>query len=571
MKMRSHFKTFRCCGSCHLRRSTSPLARGAPGIQRRRHPDYVDFKMTSKIFFTLLFLLLTSCTYRLERDARELVMHLAAEPATLNLLTYSDHYGAQVLGNIYERLIDVDAKTLTFTPKLATHWEISADGKTITFFLRENIRWHDRFPFTADDVIFTFERILDPAVDAPRLRQQYLDVEKLEKINDYTIQFHYKRPYFGAFFTAGALPVLPKHVFKAGEKFNAHENWRSPIGTGPYRFVSWEKGRSLRLVRHEEYWDHKPQIKGIVFNIIPNGTVAFQFLKKGGLDLFELSPMQWEKQSSSHSFQERFRKYHYFPPNFSFIAWNMRRPLFADKRVRQAMTMLLDRSSIIEKQLGGLGKIVTGSAYPLSKDYDTSIEPLPYNPERAIALLREAGFDDHDGDGLLDREGVVFEFTYLYPNNSNFGKKIGLLLQRQLQNVGIRMHLEQLEWATLLSRMQKRDFDALSLSWIPPLQADPFQLWHSSQADRGSNISGFRHAEVDRLLEEGRTLFDEDERAKRYQKVHRLLYEEQPVLFLFQMPTLAAVSKRFENVQAYPLGLKHREWTIESTAMLKAW
>lgn len=495
-------------------------------------------------------------------DGDWLIVHLSAEPATLNPITATDAYASRINDYIYESLLRRDPETLELVPVLAESWEISDDHLTYTFHLKKNIRWQDGTPFTARDVLFSFQRINDPAVDAAHLRNYYRDIEKLEVLDDYTLRYHYRIPYFRALEFCGGIPIVPAHLFQDGRDFNQHPIGRSPVGTGPYRFVRWETGKEIVLERNESYWGERPHLDRIVFKIITDNTVALQVLKKGGLDLMGLRPIQWVKQTQSKRFQERFRKLKYYLPSYSYIGWNLRKPLFSDRRVRRAMTMLLDRQTILERLLFGLGTVVTGNFYVNSPDYNKAVRPYPYDPARAVALLKEAGWEDHDGDGVLDKDGTPFSFEFLISAGSMFAEQLATILQQNLKEVGIRMSIRKLEWAVFIQKIQSHDFDACTLGWSLSWESDPYQIWHSSQADKGSNFVGFRNEEADRIIEEARREFDPEKRRALYHRFHEIIHEEQPYTFLFTTEALVAVDRRFENVKVYPMGLEPREWWV---------
>ncbi len=515
--------------------------------------------------------LLASCAMRVERDPAVIVQHLGADPSVLNPITSTDAYASDVLSYIYESLLDRDRETLKLKPMLAERWTIADDHLTYTFTLREGVKWHDGAPFTVDDVVYSFERINDPNVDAAHYRNYFRDIKKVEKLDARTVRFTYSKPYFRALEICGSMPIVPKHLFDDGTDFNAHRLNRAPVGTGPYRFKEWVTGSRIELTRNEDYWGTKPTLSGIVYKIIPDSTVAFQLLKKGALDLSDLRAIQWERQTESARFDEMFEKYRYFMPNYSYIGWNMRRPFFEDRRVRLAMTMLVNREDILKKLLFGQGAIVTGNLYRFGPMYDERIAPWPYDPAEAKRLLDEAGWSDHDGDGWRDKDGLAFDFNFLVPAGSKFAQSIGLILREELERVGIRMNIQQLEWAAMLKILEDRSFDATSLAWSSPLEDDPYQVWHSTQAVKGSNFIGFINPEADKILEDARREFDPDKRALLFHRFQRILHEEQPYTFLFTNPSLVAVARRFTNVVAYKIGLDPLKWGVGPWNTLMEW
>jgi peptide/nickel transport system substrate-binding protein len=491
-----------------------------------------------------------------------LIYHLSAEPATLNPITATDAYeGVITGGNIYETLIERDNATLELKPLLAESWTISEDKLTYTFTIKKGIKWQDGVPFTSEDIVFSYKTIMDPKVDAPQLRSYYQEIKDVEAVNEHTVKFTYARPYFLALEFCGGMPIVPKHIFEKGD-FNTHPAGRAPVGTGPFRFVKWTTGREVVLEKNKDYWGEKPHVNKIVFRIINDPSVALQVLKRQELDVASLTPIQWEMQTGSPDFEKNFDKFSYYTPNYSYIGWNSARPFFSDKRVRRAMTHLLNRELILNKIMFDLGAVVTNPFYINSPEYDKSIKPIPYDPAQARALLDEAGWTDHDGDGIRDKDGVKFAFEFLIPGGSETGEKIATILKEELEKTGIRMDIRKTEWAVFTTRLNERKFDAVTLAWSMGVESDPYQIWSSTQAESGSNFVGFKNAEADRLIEQARKEFDREKRIELYRKFSEIVNEEQPYTFLFCRKATVAVAKRFENVVVYPLGVEPTEWYV---------
>ena len=495
-------------------------------------------------------------------DGDWLVHHLSAEPATLNPIVATDAYASGINEFIYESLVKRDERTMELVPQLADSWEISDDHLTYVFHLKKHVKWQDGHPFTGRDVVFSYERIMDPKVDAPHLRNYYQDIESVELLDDYTVRYRYRIPYYRALDFCGGINIVPAHLFKESDDFNKHPIGRLPVGTGPYKLVKWDTGKEIVLVRDESYWGKKPHLTRHVFKIITEPTAAFQVLKQGGLDMMSLRPIQWARQTQSKRFNDDFRKLKYYLPSYSYIGWNGRRALFSDKRVRKAMTMLMDRESFLQKVLLGLGTVVSGPFYINSPDYDQSIPLYPFDPKAALLLLKEAGWGDHDQDGILDKDGRAFDFEFLVSAGSKTGEQIATILQENLKGVGIKMSIRRLEWAVFIQRIDDRDFDACTLGWSMGWESDPFQIWHSSQADKGSNFVGFKNQEADQIIETARQEFDANKRRALYHRFHAIVHEEEPYTFLFTLEALMAVSRRFEDVNVYAMGLAPLEWWV---------
>ncbi len=495
-----------------------------------------------------------------------LIRRLPAEPGTLNPITATDVYAGAVDGLIMETLLDMDLKTQELIPLLAQSWEVSEDKLTFTFHLRKDVRWHDGKPFSADDVIYSFQKIIDPKVDSAHLRLYYIDCIEAKKLDDYTVRFRWKKPYFKALEMLGGMPIVPKHILDDGTDFNKHPFARHPIGTGPYKFLKWETGKRIELVKNPDYWGKPAYFDKIIFKIVTDNTVALQVFKQGELDIIGLTPIQWLKQTNTKNFLRRANKIYYDYPSYSYIGWNLRREPFNERKVRWAMTMLLNRQSILKNIYYCLGRVVSGPFYINTPYYDPSIKPIPYDPEQAKELLKQAGWIDRDQDGILDKNGKPFRFELLISAGSEYAEKIATIYKEDLKKAGIEMEIRRLEWSVFLQHIQEWKFDACMLGWALDANPDPYQLWHSSMADikGSSNHIGYKNPEVDRLIEQAREEFDKEKRIQLLHQIHKIIHQDQPYTFLFNSKALVAVDKRIRNIIPYPIRpiFKYTEWFV---------
>lgn len=506
-----------------------------------------------------------ACRPPVSRDPNTLVWHLQAEPDLINPILSTDAYASRIEGFVFDTLIDRDPKTLKFRAKIAESWSWSSDRLSLIFTLKKTVTFHDGVPLTADDVVFSFERIQDPKVNSPHLRSYYDRVLKVEAIDTYTVRFVFKEPYFMALNIAGGIPILPRHLYSQdAETFNSSPINRAPVGSGPYRFQKWDTGKKITLTKNDAYYGAHPAISKIEFRIIPESSVALMVLKKGLLDLMTVRPIQWLRETQSPRFTTQYNKYQYYTPGYRFLAWNARRPQFNDARVRKAMTHFVNRQALIDKLEFGLGKMTSGPFFVLSPDYDASILPWPYDPVRGKALLEEAGWRDHDRDGILDKDGVPFRFTLLLKSGATFESRAATILKEDLAKAGIDLSIETMEWAVYLDRINKREFDAVMLGWSMGYDSDPYQVWHSSQAESGSNFVGFSNREADRLIEASRREFDDEKRQMIFHELHRIIHDEAPYTFMYCSPALLVLHNRFQNVNVYRGGLDPNEWVIQS-------
>jgi len=468
----------------------------------------------------------------------------------------TDSASHQIGDLVYNGLVKYD-KDFNIVGDLAESWDISPDGLSITFHLRKDVKFHDGTPCTADDVLFTFNTILDPKVPTA-YREDYRRVKELRKIDKHTVQAIYKEVYAPALISWGGLSVLPGHLLK-GVDITKSPLTRGPIGTGPYRFKEWKTQQEITLVSNREYFEGRPYIDQYVFRVIPDQATMYLELKAGGVDFMMLTPLQYARATDSRFFKNNFNKYRYLSMGYTYLGYNLKRSLFQDKRIRHALSYAIDKQEIIDGVLFGLGRVSTGPYKPDTYWYNPNVNRYPYDPERAKKLLSEAGWSDADGDGILDKDGRPFEFTIITNQGNEVRRKTGEIIQRHLSKVGIRVNLRIIEWAAFLSQfIDRRDFDATLLGWISGPDPNLFNVWHSSKTGEGElNFITFKNEEADRMLEMGVGTFDRGERKKYYDRLQEILAEEQPYTFLFVPDELPIIHARFRNVQPAPAGIMY--------------
>lgn len=498
-----------------------------------------------------------------------LMLHLPAEMPHLNPMTSSDYYATTVLEWIFDKLLDRNPSTLESLPAAAASWEISEDHLTYTFHLRRDVVFSDGTPMTARDVKFSYDMMMDPTVDAPHLRSYFTDVVGCEALDDYTIQFTCSKPYYRHLIMIGDMSILPHHIYSQGD-FNNHPNNRAPIGSGMYKLDRWETGQRLALIRNPHYWGAKekgwPYPNKLVYNIITDDNTAFQVLSRGDLDFLGMPAELFMRRANTPKFKEKFNRFAYFRPAYNYIGWNLRKPMFSDAKTRLALAMLLDRELICKEIYYGQALLISGSFMPGSPEHNAGIAPIPFDPGQAQQLLQEAEWTFSNQDGLLTRRGIPFRFEVGTTNQNPVAEKILTLYKEELGRVGIELIIRPMEWASLLDRVDKREFDAILMGWAMPPDPDPYQVWHSSQVDAGSNYIGFANTEADHIIEQARTEFDRDVRVRLYHRFQEIIHQEQPYLFMLAPKVLAAGDKRIQGIRLYPVGIDQREWFVP-TAM----
>jgi len=499
-----------------------------------------------------------------------LIWAFRVEPKTLSQInTDNDIYSRWItVLNIFEPLMVYDFDDVALRPHLAESYEISDDGLEITFRLRNDVHFSDGVPITADDVIFTYQTVTDPNVDAANLACMYIDVDRVERISDRVVKFYMKRPYFKALevLSFWDIGIYPKHIYQFEDAKQFDRRISNPVGSGPYVFERWDSGEQIVLRRNENYWGPKPRIKKVIYKFITNPTAAAQALKAHQVDIIVMHDSeQFADLVADEQFKKEFNCLAYWNPGvpYYYIGWNEDMPFFADARVRLAMTLSINREQIVSKLLKGYGEVITGPYYIKGTQNDATIKPWPYDPERAKKLLDEAGWIDHDGDGIRDKNGVPFRFKFSYAAGDSLYVPLATLLKDELAKVGVEVIPDPYEWSVLLPRITDRRFEAMVMGWGGDIVEDNYQILHSSQVgNRGMNYVGFRNAEADALLEQIRRTIDPVQQDTLCHRLHRILHEQQPCTFLFVRPTYRAVDKRFENVNIHKLGLNYLEWYV---------
>ncbi|NQU10182.1 hypothetical protein HQ590_05300 [bacterium] len=397
----------------------------------------------------------------------------------------------------------------------------------ILFELRRGVRWHDGKPFSAGDVEFTYQALMDETVASPR-RSDYELVRFLTVLDDHRLRVVYRQPYAPCLLSWG-IGMLPRHLLagKPTSWWAAHFN-RSPVGTGPFRFDAWLSNQYIRLRRNDDYHEGRPSLEFVTIRVIPD-LVALRLLFETGETDF------WGVQAHAiKSFLDnpRYDIFSVEAPAFEYIGWNLRRPLFQDVRVRRALAHAVNVKQMIDYIHYGQGVQSTGPFPPQMWYFNPHVPPYVYDPAKAKALLAEAGWRP-GSDGILQKDGQRFAFTLITNHPNEVRKDIATLAQSDLKKIGIEVEVQLYEWAVFISEhINKLDFDATVLGWSLSYDYDQYQLWHSSQAKpERLNHCSYQNPEVDRLLELARGEFDQDKARDYLWRLQQIIYEDQPYLF----------------------------------------
>jgi peptide/nickel transport system substrate-binding protein len=479
--------------------------------------------------------------------------YITKDPASLSLLGKTDRNAEILAVQISDSLVQYDPE-LDLQPRVAESWEVSQDRTTVTFRLRPGVRWHDRQPVTAEDVVFTVNTVRDPAAENRVWAPGFRNLVSIEALDSATVRARYDT-LTPDFLEAWRVPLVPRHVVASDGDLLMGAFSRHPVGCGPFRFVRYEQGQEIVLEANDDYWDGPPGIDRLVLKIYADQRTAYQALLAGEIDIATVTSALWEEARDS-AYADRLEAFTYSMLSVWLVIWNQdgSNPFFEDSRVRRAMVLALDRPSFISSVVRGLARPGATSYHPDSSWADPAIEPWPHDPEQASRLLDDAGWRDTDGDGVRDKNGTPFRFSLMIPASpQQLNDQIAVWEQQSWSDIGIEAEIDKLEWQAFRERRNAGRFHAASFSLTFSASPDHFDLYHSSAQETGFNFIGLADPEIDRLTEAGRTTLDPVERRGIYNRLQARLHELEPLSCLFYFSSPVLHDKRLQGVAASPL------------------
>ncbi|MGQ0441987.1 MAG: peptide-binding protein [Methylophilaceae bacterium] len=499
------------------------------------------------------------------QEGGTLIDAMIGEPSGLISMIAGESASSAVTANIFNKLLKYD-KNLDLEGELAKSWHVSVDQKTITFKLKPNLKWADGKPLTSADVIFTWQAVTNEKTASP-YASDYQLVKKVETPDAHTFSVTYEQAYAPALDSWAGLQILPKHLLE-GKDLRTTEFTRNPVGSHYYKLDSWAHGENLKLSRNPSAVLGQAKIDKLVTRIIPDNSAQFLELMADNIDLMGLDPIKYSRIIPARpDLQHKLALYKELGNNYTYLGFNLKHKPFDDVRVRRALNYAIDKQEIIDGVLLGLGEPVASPYKPGTRWSNPELNPYPYNPAKAKALLKEAGFADTNSDGILEREGKPFTFEII-TNQNKEREKSAVLIQRRLKEIGVEVNIRAIEWASFISRFIKTgDFDVVLLGWGLGLDPDQYNIWHSSQQSPGQfNFIGYNNPAIDKLLEQGRLELNPDKRMRIYHEFARVLLDDSPIVYLSAGYGLTAIHKRVKGIDnpAPPAGIGHNthEWTI---------
>lgn len=494
-------------------------------------------------------------------------IHLESLPKSLNYALENSGVARRILFELNETLLTEDWNTLELVPNLCASYEV-VDPTHFVFHLRPGIVWHDGAPFSAHDVVFSALVYRNTKLATGSKGPQYRRIVGIEAPDPLTVRVAYDKPYFRALVSIGDMPILPAHLYeltkpddpawKPSDEEQAEFIAKNPhnrewVGLGPYKLASWE-GDRIVAKRFDKYF--APERGGYLDELdwlyVKDDAAAFQALLNGEIDLFaRLSTEDYfGSATESELFKSKFAKA-WAPSNaYGFLAWNLRREKLADVRLRTALAMAFDFAAFKQSAYRGLANQVLGHGVPESDFYDRELPPLDSDPKAAKELLAEAGWSDHDGDGLADKDGTPLSIEVLYASGNATNEALVVALQNDWSRVGVRVQPLPLDSNAARARVGKREFEAYLSAWAMPSESDPEATFHSKTANGDtSNFPGLADPQTDALIEKLQGELDRKARIPIWHALQRRLYELQPYLWGFSPPRKFAYSQKLRGVE----------------------
>jgi peptide/nickel transport system substrate-binding protein len=470
-----------------------------------------------------------------------LIYAQGSDPRGLDPAFVDDGESAKIITNVYEGLVRYKGSSTEIKPALATEWNVSEDGKEYTFKLREGVKFHDGTPFNADAVVFSVGRQLPPerTSDMPYASFTFGPVEKVEKVDEYTVKFTLSETYT-PFLANLAMALAAPIVSPAAE--NPMEN---PIGTGPFKFVKWDKGQAVTLEKNGEYWGDAPKADKVVFKFTKENSVRASELMTGAVDIIDgVDPNDVDKlkESGMTIFQEPGM-------NINYMAFNCERAPFNDPKLREAIIHAIDKEELVKYLYQGYSEVANTYMPSFIPGYNDKVRSHEYDPEKSKALLKELGKEN--------LEIKMIAYSNPRPYNTVNGQKLAEAIQNYLAKVGVKATIDVYPWKEYKEKVLQGEGDILFYGWIGD-NGDPdnfLSLLDSKEIESSLNAAKYANPEVDKLLAEAKALPNGPERNAVYEKIQEILTADAPWLPISHAKSMAAYSPKVSNFKLHPTGV----------------
>jgi len=547
-------------------------------------------KKSLLLLVIFVFAFLSSCNNKTDHPNR-VVIGIPADVNTFNPLFASSVDEGAITELLYLSLADFkwneSLGELEAFPMLANSWEWASDSSSITFYLRNDVKWSDGVPFTAEDVVFSLDVYSDPDVNS-RLygifeilytdEENHIDVEKTFVVkSDYELQINFL-PGSTPNFLDIVHPVIPKHIFSKYERKDlatAKDNF-NPVTNSPFVLIKWDRNQTITLGINKNSFLYNPgSIDEVVFKIVPDYTARLTQLKKNEIDLMEL--VQTEDMEELND-MDNLKIKTIDGREYDYIGWNNIDPksytvngkitpnnLFGTKEIRIALTYAINRNEILEEYLYNYGVLAATPVSPIfAYYYDPNIIQYDYDPEKARNILTDQGWSDTNNDGIIDKNGLEFEFSLAIPGGNPLRNYASTIVKNNLKAVGINMSIETLEMGAFIDKLVAKSLDAWMAAWYIPVPIELKAFWYSDLRTTQLNFVSYQNNYTDKIIDKlKRHLLKENQRAL-YFEFQKIIHEDQPMTFMYWISNIVGINSKVENIVISPLGAVTHcwEWSI---------
>ncbi|MEW8954997.1 peptide-binding protein [Clostridium sp.] len=521
-------------------------------------------------------LVLTGCSSKGSKDTGstgrvkdKIVYALPTAPTGIfNPLISNTTYDGAVNSLVYSSLLSYD-KDYKLNNELAEEYKVSEDNLTYTFKLKKDLKWQDGKPLTTKDVEYTFKTLADKNYDGPNRNivegikgaKEYTEgktdkIEGIKVVDDRTIEFIFNEPYSVALGNIGTLGIIPEHIWGSvsPEKWKeSSELLTNPVGSGPYKLTKFETGQSVEFEKNDSFHGDKAKTNKFIFKVTNPDTVQGEIIN-GTIDVADVSDLKEKDRESLKS--QGFNLVSYPKNSIIYMGMNLRDEKFKDVKVRQAITYGINRQEALDKLAEGNGTIVNVPMLPSSWAHpkNTNLNEYKYSVEKAKELLKEAGWEDRDNDGIVENnKNEKFEVTLHTPSDQKPQEQRALLIQSNLKEIGIKVDILTMEFSTLMQQVVgDHDFDMYLMNNMMPIDPDPKPYWYSTAAsDKPGtfawNISSYKNPEVDKLIDEALKVVDMEKRKEIYAKYGEIMNNDVPWVYFFSPNVVKATNSKLKN------------------------
>lgn len=482
-------------------------------------------------------------------------LHLAtsSNPSRLNPLLATDSSSSEIAGFLFNGLIKYDKDSSTIIGDLAEDFYYESDT-TLIFKLRKNVLWHDGEKFSAKDVLFTYNTLISPQVVSP-YSAAFRFVESVEVVDEFTIKVKYKQPYFKALET-WMMGILPEHILRDEKNLMNSTFNTEPIGTGAYKLHQLEHSKNIILVAFDDYFEGRAKIDRISFHVIADPMTRFLMLKSLALDIGSIEPMQFERQLNPDFF-DKFNIYEQISKSYTYLGFNLRRDKFKNPKVREALSLAINRQEIVDILFFKHAKVCTGPFLPGTKAFNENVKAPEQDIEKAKKLLKDAGYDKNN----------PFTFEIVTSNASAIRPYAAEIIQHQLKKAGVVVTLRVMEWQAFLNMVVfPNEFDTVLLGWGLSPTPDPYMFWHTDNDKKsGFNLVGYNNPKMDKMIEQSQTIVDREKLSILWKEMFKMIVDDNPYLFLYIPNSITTVNKNIKNIEPSISGIWHNyiKWEKE--------